>query len=66
ICGLNYPSDVEAGHALGVAAYVRLKASPGFAADLEAARAALAAERRKGLLNPGCAAERSGLRLTGE
>jgi|CXWL01.1.fsa_nt_gi acid phosphatase (class A) len=38
VCGLHYPSDVEAGRTLAAAALARLHAEPEFRAALEAAR----------------------------
>jgi acid phosphatase (class A) len=42
ICGVHYPSDVEAGHVLGVLTARALLADPRLAADIAAARAELA------------------------
>lgn len=39
VCGLHYPSDVEAGRVLAAAAIARLHAEPGFREALDAARA---------------------------
>jgi acid phosphatase (class A) len=41
ICGVHYPSDVEAGRKLGSAMVARLHADPAFQKDLAAARAEL-------------------------
>jgi acid phosphatase (class A) len=38
ICGMHFPSDVEAGHDVAIAVVSRLDASPEFQADLERAR----------------------------
>ena len=38
VCGLHYPSDVEAGRTIAAAAIARLHAEPGFRAALDAAR----------------------------
>lgn len=57
VCGLHHPSDVEAGRQLGDALYARLQADPAFQADLEAARAEIAAIRAKGAANPMCVAD---------
>lgn len=38
VCGLHYPSDVEAGRAIAAGAVARLHAEPGFRAALDAAR----------------------------
>lgn len=45
VCGIHYPSDLEAGHMLGAALVARLRAEPAFRADLEKARAEVAAAR---------------------
>ena len=42
ICGVHYPSDIEAGHVFGVALAQAILASPGFAQEAAAARAELA------------------------
>jgi acid phosphatase (class A) len=42
VCGVHYPSDVEAGRVLAAAAVARLHAEPGFRAALAAARAEFA------------------------
>jgi acid phosphatase (class A) len=61
VCGLHYPSDVAAGRKLGEALSAAISATPAYRADLEAARAEVAAARAKGLENPGCTAERAAL-----
>lgn len=61
ICATNWPSDVQAGEALGAALYDTAAAQPGFAADLANARVEVAAARSEGLTNPGCASERLAL-----
>jgi acid phosphatase (class A) len=61
VCGMHYPSDVAAGEVLGKAVFDAAAATPGFDADLAAARAELAAVRAAGLTSPGCAAERLAL-----
>lgn len=38
ICGVHYPSDVEAGRVIASAAFARLHADPTFRSDLDAAR----------------------------
>jgi len=43
ICGMHFPSDLEAGRQLATAVVARLDAVPEFQRDLEAARAELAA-----------------------
>jgi acid phosphatase (class A) len=49
ICGVHWQSDVMAGYLVGAATVARLHADPSFRADLEAAKAELAAVRAKGL-----------------
>jgi acid phosphatase (class A) len=49
ICGVHWQSDVTAGYLVGAATVARLHADPAFRADLEAAKAELAAVRAKGL-----------------
>ena len=61
VCGMHYPSDVAAGEDLGKAVFEAAVATPGFDADLAAARSELAAVRATGLTNPGCASERLAL-----
>jgi acid phosphatase (class A) len=46
---------------LGRAVYAAASATPGFAADLEAARAEIRAARAEHLTSPACAAERLAL-----
>ena len=43
VCGVHYPSDVEAGRTVGAAAIARLHADPDFQREFAAARAELAA-----------------------
>ena len=62
ICHVNWPSDVAAGALAGEALYATLGHEPEFAADVEAARAEVAAARAEGLTSPACAAERRALR----
>lgn len=57
ICRMNWPADVADGAALGQRLFAA-ETSPAFAADLEAARAEVAAARAERLTSPGCAAER--------
>lgn len=61
VCATNWPSDVAAGQALGLVLYQQAAADPGFAAELEAARAEVAAARVEGLTSPACASERLAL-----
>ena len=49
ICNVHWQSDVDAGQVIGAATVARLHADPAFRADLEAAKAELAAARAKGL-----------------
>ncbi len=48
ICGVHWPSDVEAGRTLAAALVARLHAEPGFTADLATAKAEIEAARRQG------------------
>lgn len=61
VCATNWPSDVVAGQALGLALYQQAAADPDFATELEAARAEVAAARAEGLTSPACASERLAL-----
>lgn len=61
VCALQYPSDLSAGAALGAALFEATRAQPDFQADLQAARAEVAAARASGRANPVCAAERQAL-----
>jgi acid phosphatase (class A) len=61
ICRMNWQGDVADGERIGQALYARAAATPGFAADLEAARAEVIAARAEGLTNPSCASERRAL-----
>lgn len=65
VCRMNWPADVADGAVLGQRLYAAEAGSPAFAADLEAARAEVAAARAEGLTNPGCAAERLALGQAG-
>jgi acid phosphatase (class A) len=47
ICARHFPSDLEAGHAIAAAVVARLATSAQFQADLERARAELAASATK-------------------
>lgn len=57
VCRMNWPADVTDGAVLGQRLFAA-QSSSAFTADLEAARAEVAAARAEGLTNPGCAAER--------
>ncbi|KSB87282.1 acid phosphatase [Caulobacter vibrioides] len=48
ICGVHFPSDLEAGRLLGGVMVSRLHADPAFVADLEKAKAEIAASRAEG------------------
>lgn len=61
LCRVNWHADVTDGVRIGQAVYKSAAATPGFAADLEAARHEVVAARAEGLTNPGCAAERRAL-----
>ena len=61
ICATNWPSDVQAGAALGEALYDAVASQPEFATDLAAARLEVASARAEGATNPGCASERLAL-----
>jgi acid phosphatase (class A) len=62
ICNVHWQSDVVEGRFMGAGTVARLHADPAFRADLEAAKAELAAVRAKGL-KPlrDCAAEAAAL-----
>ena len=55
-CGVHYPSDIAAGRMLGSAVFARIAANPEFRADLDAAKAEVAAIRAKGERPAGCPA----------
>lgn len=61
VCAMHYPSDVDAGAALGIAVVAAEQADPGFAAALNAARSDLDRARASGQTSPACAAERLAL-----
>ncbi|HYF22706.1 MAG TPA: phosphatase PAP2 family protein [Caulobacteraceae bacterium] len=56
VCRLHYPSDLEAGHMTAAALYARLNAEPEFRADVDKARAELAAARAAAVKPEACAA----------
>lgn len=62
VCRVNWASDVEAGIGQGIGLFARASIQPGFQAELDAARAEVAAARAEGLTHPSCAAERRALR----
>lgn len=64
ICAMHYPTDVAVGEQIGRDVAARAVATPAFQADMAAARGELAAARRSGLTNPGCAAERAALAIS--
>ena len=55
VCGVHYPSDIEAGRYLGSALVSRLHQDPAFVSDLATARAEVAASKSRGAPT-GCAA----------
>ncbi|GAA0868474.1 hypothetical protein GCM10009116_05400 [Brevundimonas basaltis] len=61
VCRMNSEQDVHAGERGGRELYSLIVTSAEFQADLEAARAEVAAARAEGLTNPSCAAERRAL-----
>jgi acid phosphatase (class A) len=62
ICGVHWKSDIEAGRIIGAATFARLQSNPLFTAQLEAARAEVASERKGGAAPPGnCASEAAAL-----
>ena len=63
VCALHYPADVAAGHALGLELHRAMRDSAEYRADVAAARDEVAAARRLGRTNPGCASERAALAL---
>jgi acid phosphatase (class A) len=48
VCGVHFPSDIEAGRLLAGAMVARLHADPAFTADLATAKAEVAASKAKG------------------
>ena len=52
VCGIHFPSDLEAGHVLGAALVARLHADASFRTDLEAARAEVGRARSTGSNTP--------------
>lgn len=64
VCNVHWQSDVAAGQSMASAVAARLHASPAFLADLGAAKAEIAAARKKGLKPArNCAAEAAALSL---
>lgn len=61
VCRMNWLQDVAAGTRAGRRVYAAAHETTDFRADLEAARAELAAARAEGLTSPACAAERRAL-----
>ncbi len=57
VCGVHWKSDVEAGRDAATSAFVVLQSNPAFRADLEAARAEVAAARRAGAAPADCSAQ---------
>jgi acid phosphatase (class A) len=52
VCGVHFPSDIAAGRLNGSALYAALQSSPAFRADMEKARAEIAAARAAGGPSP--------------
>jgi len=64
VCNVHWLSDVQAGLVMGAAVAARLHADPAFRADLEAARAEIAALRAQGVKPTGdCRADAAALAL---
>jgi acid phosphatase (class A) len=57
VCGVHYASDVEAGRVTGSLLFAALESDAGFRADLEKARAEVAAARKAGSAPASCAAQ---------
>jgi len=53
-CRVHYPSDVQAGRLMASVMYAQLSTNPEFRADLEAAKAEIAAAKAKGAVPSGC------------
>ena len=63
VCNVHWQSDVDGGRLVASAAVARLHADPAFLADLQAAKAELAAARQAGTAAPAdCAVEAESLR----
>jgi len=63
VCGVHWQSDVDAGRVMGSATVARLHADPAFRAQMDAARAEVAALRGRGLRPVGdCVAEAAALK----
>ncbi|MFL6586507.1 MAG: acid phosphatase [Luteimonas sp.] len=62
VCNVHWYSDIVEGERVGAATYARLQASPEFRADLDAARAEIAAQRAAGATPAHCDTETIGLR----
>ncbi|RZJ97245.1 MAG: phosphatase PAP2 family protein [Brevundimonas sp.] len=62
-CAMHWPSDVEAGEAVGRAVLQRLTLDPAYQADLLAAQPEIDAARARNQTSPACAAERAAYRL---
>lgn len=63
VCAAHYPSDVEAGAALGQAVFEAVAATPAFEADLAHARPEIEQARAAAETSPACAAERAALAI---
>ena len=57
VCGVHYASDVEAGRTTGALLFAALESNPEFRADLEKARAEVAAARKAGAAPASCAVQ---------
>ncbi len=62
ICGVHWKSDIEAGRLIGAATFARLQSNSLFREQLDAARAEMSSERKRGAAPPGdCASEATAL-----
>ena len=61
LCGLSTPEDAGSATALAHAVVARAAETPGFAGDMNEARAEIETVRASGLTSPACAAERRAL-----
>ena len=62
VCNVHWHSDIVEGERVGAATFARLQTSPAFTADLDAARAEIAAQRAAGAAPAHCDSEAIGLR----
>ena len=56
ICGMHFPSDIEAGRVMAVAVVEHIKSSPAFREDMLCAQAEFNAASGKGALPDSCSA----------